>query len=122
MLRRERDRSLSHRRPLVIDGDGKKCVEPGESAGPASDGLEQVSPCVVRAYAWVIDALFTHPCGEALPRLHSRPAMVGVTARLSGWLAVEQQRLPGTRGQYTLYELGEVLADKIGYYPAGGPS
>jgi hypothetical protein len=47
---------------------------------------------VVRAYAWVIDALFTYPYGEALPRLHSRPPVIGVAARLSGRLE-EQRRI-----------------------------
>jgi hypothetical protein len=49
---------------------------------------------VVGRDARVIDALLTHPCGEygeALPRLHSRPAVFGVAARHSGRPAVEQR-------------------------------
>jgi hypothetical protein len=63
--------------------------------------------------AWVIDAAFTHPYGEALPRLYSWPAVVGVAARLSGRVE-EKRRILAHRGQCTLCELGEALVDQIG--------
>jgi hypothetical protein len=62
---------------------------------------------VVRAYASVIDALFTYPYGEALPRLHSRPTVIGVAARSLGRLE-EQWRIRAQRGRCALCELPAV--------------